>query len=352
MTQPETVAATRLLLAQLGISPEELVAAATGRTADAPTVAEFYEVVGANAAPGTRGTYGLHWRRLVAALGDRPVTTVRTSDLRTIVTTAKQDATARANSRQGRGAQENCVGALRHFFARVVEDGYRKDNPAEPIDKPRRQASHRRPLTSKELAELWDVSISTGDDPHLDGLLHRFHLETGARRGGALALRRKDIDREQQVILLREKGETERWQPVSLTLVDALLAHADARGATRPDDQALRFKPRRGQDVGAPLTRRRYNTLAERWQRNVAWAGRQHVSVHWLRHTAVATVERLAGFGVARRFAGHTDESAATTITYLRAADADVAAAVSLMTGEPHPLAPAALLATEAMEAH
>ena len=38
MTQPDTVAAARLLLAQLGISPEELVVAANGQRPDAPTV--------------------------------------------------------------------------------------------------------------------------------------------------------------------------------------------------------------------------------------------------------------------------------------------------------------------------
>jgi hypothetical protein len=45
--------------------------------------------------------------------------------------------------------------------------------------------------------------------------------ETACRRGGALALRPRDLDREQCLVLLREKGETFRWQPVSPTLMAA-----------------------------------------------------------------------------------------------------------------------------------
>jgi integrase/recombinase XerC len=47
----------------------------------------------------------------------------------------------------------------------------------------------------------------------------RLHTETACRRGGALALRPADLDPDQCLILLREKGETVRWQPVSPTLM-------------------------------------------------------------------------------------------------------------------------------------
>ena len=55
----------------------------------------------------------------------------------------------------------------------------------------------------------------------------RLHAETACRRGGALALRPRDLDREQCLIMLREKGETFRWQPVSPTLMAALAQHAE-----------------------------------------------------------------------------------------------------------------------------
>lgn len=188
-----------------------------------------------------------------------------------------------------------------------------------------------------------EVTRTGGDDPHLDTLLLRFHSETGARRGGAIALRLRDLDERNLCVRLHEKGGTSRWQPVSRTLFQALLNHAAARGATQPDDQVFRYRPTKGATTGAPLTRRRYNTLANRWQRELPWAALYCVSPHWLRHTALTAAERIGGsYGVARAFAGHAVPSDATT-TYIKAGLADVAAVLVAMTGEPHPLAPRSL---------
>ena len=56
---------------------------------------------------------------------------------------------------------------------------------------------------------------------------------TACRRGGALALRSADLDPDECLVLLREKGETVRWQPVSPTLMAALVQHAEERHVTR-----------------------------------------------------------------------------------------------------------------------
>jgi integrase/recombinase XerC len=78
----------------------------------------------------------------------------------------------------------------------------------------------RRTLPDTRLAEINQIAATTGDDPELDTLILRLHTETGAcRRGGALALLPRDLDPDQCLILLREKGETVRWQPVSPTLM-------------------------------------------------------------------------------------------------------------------------------------
>lgn len=226
----------------------------------------------------------------------------------------------------------------------MVKDGYLTDNPALQVEKPKQQESHRRPLTPQERADVWRIAVTTGNDPHLDGLLVRFHEEVGARRGGALSLRIRDLDEVGLRVYLREKGKTDRWVPVSRTLLRPLLDHAQARGATGPQDAVFRQKPKRGEKVGAPLTSRRYDNLAKRWQTQLPWATTDLVSVHWLRHTAIAEVERLAGLSVARKFAGHTDDAGVTTLSYTKASPAEVAAAQSQRTGEAHPLAPDALL--------
>lgn len=85
--------------------------------------------------------------------------------------------------------------------------------------KPRWPASTRSAVPGTRLSEINQVAATTGNDPALDTLILRLHIETACRRGGALALRPVDLDPDQCLILMREKGNTIRWQPVSPTLV-------------------------------------------------------------------------------------------------------------------------------------
>jgi integrase len=117
------------------------------------------------------------------------------------------------------------------------------------------------------------VAAATGNDPELDSLILRLHTETACRRGGALALRPQDLDPEQCLVMLREIGETVRWQPVSPTLMGHLQRHAPPEGAL------LRYHN------GKPLTYRRYDHLWQRIGRYLPWVATQGISTHWLRHT-------------------------------------------------------------------
>ena len=91
--------------------------------------------------------------------------------------------------------------------------------------KPRRLPSARRAVPDTRLAEINHIAATTGNDPALDTLILRLHTETACRRGGALALRPDDLDSDQCLIRLREKGETLRWQPISPTLMAHLQQH-------------------------------------------------------------------------------------------------------------------------------
>ena len=146
-----------------------------------------------------------------------------------------------------------------------------------------------------------------------------------------LNLRLRDLDRARSTVWLREKFGIEREQPVSPSLLQALEAHSSSRGAVTADDPVLRSRR------GLPITRRRYNTVFDRARPCLPWAERTPVSAHVLRHTAITTVERHAGFAVAQAFAGHSASS--VTGTYTQARIGEVAQAVSVLTGEAHPLA-------------
>jgi integrase len=125
-------------------------------------------------------------------------------------------------------------------------------NPARKVTKPRRLPSTRRAVPDTRLAEINQVAVSTGNDPALDALLLRLHTETACRRGGALALCPSDLDPDQCLIRLREKGETVRWQPVSPTLMAHLQRHAAQRGA--PHTANYCAKPTVGRSPPAATT--------------------------------------------------------------------------------------------------
>jgi integrase len=142
-----------------------------------------------------------------------------------------------------------------------------------------------------------------------------------------------DLDTVRGLVRLREKGGTQRWQPVTLDLATALAEHGHRRGAVLPTDALLRYRH------GAAITTRRYDHLWHRLGQQLSWVAAQGVSTHWLRHTTLIWVERRFGYGVARAYAGHTDSRGAATTTYIKADLQAVATALTVMTGQPHPLA-------------
>ncbi|WP_084598070.1 tyrosine-type recombinase/integrase [Micromonospora chokoriensis] len=326
--------AARLLLARMGISPADLLEAAAVRP-PSPTFAEYVPVVSAAVTTGTRRAYGSYWNRVVEHWGQRRLDEPTPSEIEQLAEYVKTHVVARRNARGGRSAAEHLIAALRCLYKRAVADGFisASDNPALKVAKPRRLPSTRRAVADTRLAEINEVAASTGDDPALDSLLLRLHTETACRRGGALALRPVDLDPDQCLILLREKGDTVRWQPVSPTLMRYLQRHAEERGAT-DTGQLLRYRN------GQPITYRRYDHLWVRIGEHLPWVYVQQISTHWLRHTTLTWVERNFGYGVARAYAGHSDSGsdAGTTATYVRATLQEVAAALAALTNEPHPL--------------
>jgi site-specific recombinase XerD len=318
------VATAHQLLAQLGLTLADLQGDLSSAPS-APTMGEYLPRVMAAAGPGSRRTYGPYWSRLSDAFGDRPLDTIAASDLEALQRQIVASALSRSNSRGGRHSGEHLISAARAVYNRAIADGLinADSSPAHRVRKPRRLPSTRRALTAQELEFINTTARSSGNDVVLDALLLRLHTETACRRGGALALRLMDLDSEQGLIRLREKGGTERWQPITLELATHLADHASQRGSRLASDGLLRYRS------GHILTTRRYDAL---WAR----LGRR------LRHTTLTWVERHFGYGIARADAGHTDSNGPATTTYIKANLEAVATALAVMTGQPHPHAASA----------
>jgi hypothetical protein len=234
VVDPDDVAAALRILQRLGVSPGDLQDAAVPRAA-APTFAEYIPVVYAAMPAGrTRDHYNTYWDKILGCEGwaGRRLDEPTVSELKQLVEHLRAVRVRRRNSRDGRSVAKHVIDALRCLYNHAEADG-RIDpagNAAAKLDKPPQLESARYALPPALLAEINRVAAATGDDPDLDVLLLRLHTETACRRAGALGLRPCDLDPTRCVVLLREKGGTQRWQPVSPTLMRALCRHSGKRG--------------------------------------------------------------------------------------------------------------------------
>lgn len=343
MTSPATSNASRadidtalLLLSRLGVSVDDLVSGANANRPPVPTFTEFVPQVKAAMTAGTLKAYGTYWNRVVDRWGERRLDEPSPLEIERLSKELRASRVQRRNGRGGSGTEENFIAAIRCLYKRAVAEGYlaQADNPAAKVSKPRRQASLRHALRDDKLDKINEAAATTGDDPELDSLILRLHQETACRRMGALNLRPIDLDEGQCLVRLREKANTERWQPVSPTLMAHLTRHAQERNAPK-NGRLLRYRN------GRPITYRRYDYLWERIGEVLTWVAVQGISTHWIRHTILRWVERSFGYAVARAFAGHNERGGdvGSTVTYVKADIHEVAAALAALTGEPHPLA-------------
>lgn len=336
MSDLDRLAAARLVISGLGVSPAELFT--SDDNVAVPTFALYIPKVSRAVAAGARRTYQPYWSLLERAWPDRYLTDPTPTELKAFAEQVQAGAQIRRSSRGGRSAAEHFIAAVRCLYRHAELDRIisREQNVARCVTKPRRLPSMRRALTPRELADVTDAAARGGSDPYLDSLLLRLHTETACRRGGALGIRPQDLDPAQCVVLLREKGGTSRWQPVSPTLMRALVLHARQRQAASPEDQLLRYRD------GRPITRRRYDSLWARIGRTHPWVAKQNISTHWLRHTTLTWVERNFGYAIAEAYAGHTSRGAVphgtSTAVYVKATLLEVATALAALTGEEHPL--------------
>ncbi len=348
VNEQTVAAAVELVLAKLGVSPDNTPRQAKAKTM--PTFAEYAPEVAKSTPKTSSKTWIYYWNVLVAEWGDRPIDEPRATDINALANLVQERAAAKSESYTGAGARALFIDAVKCFYRRAAEDRLIPitESPAVTIKNTKGRNHSRRALTSPELTEINRAAASSGPDPLLDSLLLRLHSETACRVGGALNLRRRDLNPRDCTVLLREKGGKNRRQPVSPTLLNALLEHHDSRGTDHdPNSQVLRLRN------GTPIRYHTYQTFWNRIWRILPWAKGLGVTSHWLRYTTLTWVERTFGYAVAAAYAGHagpdtSSDRGGVTLTYTAATIHEVAAALSALTGEPHPLADLAVLSGEA----
>jgi site-specific recombinase XerD len=248
--------------------------------------------------------------RLRAWAGDQDADSVHADDVMTWARRAREEAIADPRARHGAGAQEAFILATRAVYMRAIRAGLVRHNPVDDVRMPTRPATRRTALGCEQLEQVRLTLLAHSRDPALDDLVFQLLRETACRRGGAVRLSMDDLGRATRTVQLVEKYDKQRWLPVSAHLMHRLAGHAEDRhhaGCTRVLHRS----------DGGHLNGRWFERFAHRIQQ-LPWAGELGVSAHWLRHTTLTDIERVAGVRVAAAYAGHADGSLGVTGMYTK----------------------------------
>lgn len=324
-SREDALMAARLLLARMDLTPEDLLTPIGSQRV--PTFGDYIPVVLASmpANVATRENYGTYLQKVLDyGWADRPLDEPTVTEFQTMIEHFRATRSIRRSGRGGRAAVIHAISALRYLYRQAVNDRILDaiDDPAARLKKPPKMPSRRRAMPEQLLQWIIDIADTTGDDPELDSLIIRLHIETACRMQGGLSLRPEDLDPTQCVVHLREKGGKTRWQPVSPSLMNELRYHGSSRGAVR-GEPLLRYRS------GKPITERRYNYFFERVGQRIPTAQSHGITVHWIRHTTLRWVERNFGKAVAKAYGGHTDRFQSANDIYTTAGIEEVAEALA-----------------------
>ncbi|MDX2972168.1 hypothetical protein, partial [Kribbella solani] len=114
--------AARLLLARLGVTAADLLAA-NSVPGNVPTFAEYIPRVAEAAPEGAAGVYKHYWNRILQHWPDRHLNEPTPSEIEHFAKTTKNNATVRRNSRGGNGAAEHLIAAFRCIYHHAENDG-------------------------------------------------------------------------------------------------------------------------------------------------------------------------------------------------------------------------------------
>lgn len=132
------------------------------------------------------------------------------------------------------------------------------------------------PLSQQEVEFILDKISGTCEDPQRDELIFRLMLDCGLRRSEVINLRCRDVNREQQLLMINDsKCNKSRIVPVPEPVLE--LIREQLRYRDSDSDEILLLHRR-----GGPITKNCIKQLFERLKRRT---GIRRLHPHMLRHT-------------------------------------------------------------------
>lgn len=187
--------------------------------------------------PGTVKAYRETLGYLLAYLGDVPVEAITAGDLRGYVAHLMEQATRyqdhhRRAPEAGGLSPFTIAGRIRAFkrlFNWLVEEETLERNPARRIKTPSPKRMAQKAASHHDLVAL--LKTTEGNTPLdlRDRAVLLFLADTGCRVGGLCGLTLADLDFDNHLALVTEKGEKSRMLPFSKLTAEALRAWLEAR---------------------------------------------------------------------------------------------------------------------------
>lgn len=331
----DDIEAALRFVASLGLSLDDLASEHADR-ARVPTISQYIQRLAIKKPQGANH-YHSYWPIIETEWGERLLDSLTVAEIEKVAAEHRRRAATRANSKGGHGAEANFIAALRFLYQNAETDGLiRSDgNPAVKARRTSQAAGPARPLSLDQIGDLGRAASTTGDDTELDALILRLHIETACRRSSVLTLGIEDLERDDCLVRLHERGSAIRWQPISPALMHRLLDHVRNRGGRNVTERVLRYRD------GTPVALARYQYLVRRFRDELAWADELQVNMDWIGRTTEEFVKNQFGRSAANLFKrGHRHlDGTEGHERYDPRRLATVAEVLVALTGEPHPLA-------------
>ena len=225
------------------------------------------------------------------------------------------------------------LSVLRGYFAFLLGEGMRRDDPCASIDAPRLGRHLPKILTEDEVGRILAAARDRdgADGRRLTALMEILYA-TGLRVSELVALPMSALSRDRRVLVVRGKGGKERMVPLGAPARDAIERYLTDRAGAGRTGAASRFLfP--GRAGPGHLGRSHFARMLKRLAIDAGIDPRR-VSPHVLRHAfATHLVDHGADLRSVQQMLGHADIS--TTQIYTHVADARLRALVAAR----HPLA-------------
>lgn len=187
--------------------------------------------------PQTVEWYRRKLTRLVNFLGNVPVEQITAHDLRQYIAHLQGQKTRwsnhpKHNEREGGLSPETVFGhyrALRRLFNWLVEEEVLQTNPMRKIRAPKSKQRDPKGISEKDLRALLETTKAGKPSDLRDRAIILFLADTGCRVAGLCGLRVEDIDLEQGLALVEEKGSKAREVLFNPPTAEALKAWLEVR---------------------------------------------------------------------------------------------------------------------------